>query len=105
HLFFDHLDDVGGDYIDKNRLNGGLGGLAAEMSDGSTRLEEIQPYQTYDSPWGPAYEVIPGYGHDTGEGVGKNNIGHGDDNDIYVVTSIQLTYVFGARNFKRAKFR
>lgn len=105
HLFFDHLDDVGGDYIDKNRLEGGLSGLAAEMSDGSTRLEEIQPYQTYNSPHGPAYQVIPGYGHENGEGVGKNIRGNADDNDIYIVTSIQLSYVFGARNFKRAKFR
>ncbi len=110
HLFFDHLDDVGGNYIDKNRL-GGVGSLAAVMSDGSTRLtdaqdlDKIQAPRMHDSSHGASYLVIPGYGHENGEGVLPNVRGNSKDNDIYIVTSIQLNYVFGARNFKRAKFR
>lgn len=110
HLFFDHLDDVGGNYIDKNRL-GGANSLAGILSDGSVLLEEIQeldkiqPPRMYDSPEGESYLVIPGYGHENAEGVLPNVRGNSKDNDIYIVTSIQLNYVFGARNFKRAKFR
>lgn len=109
HLFFDHLDDVGGNYIDKNRL-GGVNSLAGIMSDGSTRVEEIpdlekiQPPKAYNSPYGDPYLVIPGYGHENTNG-GPNVRGNSSDNDIYIITSIQLSYVFGARNFKRAKFR
>ena len=105
HLFFDHLDDVGGNYIDKNRLEGGLNGLAAEMSDGSVRVEETEPYYLYNSPIGEPYMVIPGYGHENGEAAGPNIRGNSADKDIYIITSLQLSYVFGARNFKRAKFR
>lgn len=110
HLFFDHLDDVGGNYIDKNLL-GGAGSLAGVLSDGSTRVvdiegvENIQQPKMYDSPHGDSYLVIPGYGHQNGEGVLPNIRGNSKDNDIYIVTSVQLSYVFGARNFKRAKFR
>ena len=105
HLFFDHLDDVGGDYVDKNRL-GGPGSLAAVMSDKSQEyINEGVATITYESAVeGTAYQVIPGYGHENNSGV-PNIRGNSSDDDIYVVTSFQLIYIFGPRSFKRAKFR
>lgn len=100
HLFFDHLDDVGGNYIDKNRL--GDNELARVMSDRSG--EFIPPSVVYQSPYGENYLVTPGYGHENANGS-PNKRGDSMDDDIYVVTSLQLTYVISPNTFRRSKFR
>lgn len=100
HLFFDHLDDVGGAYIDKNRL--GDNELAKVMSDRSG--EFVAPSVMYNSPYGEPYLVVPGYGHENGNGA-PNIRGNSKDNDIYVVTSLQLTYILDTNRYRRSKFR
>ena len=45
--------------------------------------------------------TVPGYGS---EGVGDNIRGSKNDRDIYVVTSIKVSYIIGA-TFHKAKFR
>jgi hypothetical protein len=55
---------------------------------------------TYVGRDGQSYTVIPGYGSEF-----KDNMrGSKNDRDIYMVTSIRLTYILGA-TFHRAKFR
>ncbi len=100
HLFFDHLDDVGGPYIDKNRL--GDDELAKVMSDRSG--EFIAPTVMYNSPYGDPYLIVPGYGHENANGS-PNIRGNHKDNDIYVVTSLQLTYILDTTRHRRSKFR
>lgn len=100
HLFFDHLDDVGGVYIDKNRF--GDNELAKVMSDRSG--EFIDPTVMYNSPYGDPYLIVPGYGHENATGS-PNVRGNHKDNDIYVVTSLQLTYILDMSRQGRSKFR
>lgn len=100
HLFFDHLDDVGGNYIDKNRF--GDNALARAMSDRSG--EFVPATVPYNSPYGDTYLVVPGYGHENSNGA-PNIRGNSNDKDIYVITSLQLTYIFGPNSRKQAKFR
>lgn len=100
HLFFDHLDDVGGTYIDKNRF--GDNELAKVMSDRSG--EFIEPTVMYNSLYGDPYLIVPGYGHENANGS-PNIRGNHKDKDIYVVTSLQLTYILDTTRHRRSKFR
>jgi len=107
HLFFDHIDDVGGDFIDLNLLNNELSQV---MSDRSRELVDVESGidRELTNPsvaeiWNrrDANGLIPGYGSS-----GKDNIrGDGSDNDIYIVTSIKLTYILGGSIFGGAKYR
>ena len=100
HLFFDHLDDVGGTYIDKNRF--GDNELAKVMSDRSGEFKD--PTVMYNSPYGDPYLIVPGYGHENATGA-PNIRGNHKDKDIYVVTSLQLTYILDMSRQGRSKFR
>ena len=115
HLFFDHLDDVGGIYTDLGLLNSDL---ARAMSDRSREVNDVESGNardltnpniveiisrtaSYVGADGRTYNIIPGYGQ-----PGENNIrGDSSDNDIYIVTSIKLTYIFGGSLFGGAKYR
>lgn len=100
HLFFDHLDDVGGNYIDKNRF--GDNALARVMSDRSG--EFIPPTVLYKSPYGDDYLVTPGYGHENSTEL-PNIRGNSKYDDVYIVTSLQLTYILGSSGPKGARFK
>ena len=112
-LFFDYIDDVSGNYVDLGALSSPL---AKAMSDRSQELKAavsgkprdfegtVLPntsYYTYVSKYdGKSYTVLAGYGSE----YPTNNRGGISDNDIYLVTSIRVTYIIGG-TFRNAKFR
>lgn len=115
HLFFDYIDDVSGNYLDLNRFDSELSRVmadrsmepAAAISNEDRNFEAIGTTASlfnYNSPLGSDYLAFRGYGHENSNGT-PNIRGNSNDNDIYIITSIQLTYVFGATNFRNAKFR
>ena len=104
YTFTDYLDDVSRSYVNLYKLNSPL---AEAMS---YRTNELGPGGqappanplTYSDPNNPAktYTVEAGYGQEF-----KDNIrGNKNNRDIYMVTSIRLTYILGA-TFHKAKFR
>ncbi|MCG8323709.1 MAG: DUF6089 family protein [Cytophagales bacterium] len=115
HLFFDHIDDVSGSYVDLGLLNSNL---ARAMSDRSREVNDVNsgnPREltnpniaeivsrtaSYVGADGRTYNIIPGYGQ-----PGDVNIrGNSGDDDIYIVTSLKLTYIFGGSLFGGAKYR
>lgn len=114
HLFFDHIDDVGGKYVDLGSFpESANGDLARTMADpsrqpyshtGASRdmfaLYETASELTYTGKDGKEYTTFRGFGHEH-----ETNIrGNANDNDIYVVTNFKLTYVLGG-SFKNARFR
>jgi Domain of unknown function (DUF6089) len=96
YTFTDYIDDVSANYVDLSRLTGNP--LAQAMS---YRTNELPGY-----PQNPVPSGIPGVNVEAGYGVEHpdNKRGGKKDNDIYMVTSIRLTYILKA-NFHRAKFR
>lgn len=112
-LFFDHIDDVSGNYVDLGALDNPL---SKALSDRSQELNAIvsgeprdfentiipntSPY-TYTSDFdGNTYNVFRGYGSEHPSNIRGND----SDNDIFIVTSIKLTYILGG-TFRNAKFR
>jgi hypothetical protein len=123
HTFTDYLDDVSGEYLDLGAFGDPSdpnAALAMAMSDRSNQFTQAEFDQirnfTYnanvtnyssnlsDLEWRRA----AGYGNAGGEGNNdpRSNIrGNRDDNDIYIVTNIQLTYILGRSFVRNAKFR
>ena len=108
HLFFDHLDDVSGRYVDLNTLDSDL---ARAMSDRSRELVDVESGQARDltnplvaeiSDNRDANNLIRGYGSFAN---GTNIRGNSADNDIYIITNIKLTYILGSSIFGKAKYR
>lgn len=102
YTFTDYLDDVSRNYVDLDKLD--------------SPLAQAMSYRTNELPVGsgpgerPAATVpsgtsgiltVPGYGS---EGTGDNIRGSSNDKDLYMVTSIRVTYILGA-TFHKAKFR
>ncbi len=123
HTFTDYLDDVSGEYVDLGAFGDPSdpnAALTMAMSDKSnqftqTEFDQIRNF-TYNSnvanyssdlsdlEWRRAL----GYGNAGGEGNNdpRSNIrGNRNDNDIYIVTNIQLTYILGRSFVRNAKFR
>jgi len=110
YLFFDYIDDISRNYVDLGALDSDL---ARVMSDRSREPTGVRSGNTRDlSGWttapyigrdGNPYTVIAGYGQEGAEGS-PNARGGANDNDIYYVTSIKISYILGS-SFKRAKFR
>lgn len=99
YTFTDYLDDVSRNYVDLGVLDGPL---AKAMSYRSNELpaSEIPTPQPYLARDGQTYSTIPGYGREHF----SNMRGSKNDKDIYMVTSIRLTYILGA-TLHKAKFR
>lgn len=99
YTFTDYLDDVSGNYVDLGVLNSPL---AKAMSYRSNELpaNQIPGLTSYTGRDGQTYNTIPGYGRE----YPGNLRGSKDDRDIYMVTSIRLTYILGA-TLHKAKFR
>lgn len=96
YTFTDYLDDVSANYVDLTKLNSPL---AQAMSYRTNELNGGNP--TNPQPSGIAgVNVQAGYGseHFDNKRGGKNA------NDMYMVTSIRLTYIIKP-NFHQAKFR
>jgi hypothetical protein len=104
YTFTDYLDDVSKNYVDLTRFKTDpKSKLAQAMSYRSNEIPN-PGLQTVDSGLkdknGQPIFVIDGYGMESK----TNNRGNKKNNDIYMVTSIKLTYILGA-TFHRAKFR
>jgi hypothetical protein len=97
YTFTDYLDDVSQNYVDLGVLNSDL---ARAMSYRTNELGLASSTHTYAARNGQTYRVEAGYG----EEAPSNLRGSKTDRDIYMVTSIRLTYIIGA-TFHKAKFR
>jgi Domain of unknown function (DUF6089) len=99
YTFTDYLDDVSKNYVDLGVLNSPL---AKAMSYRSNELpaNQLPTLQSYVARDGKTYQTIPGYGQEYPDNIR----GAKDNRDIYMVTSIRLTYILGA-TFHKAKFR
>jgi hypothetical protein len=107
YLFTDYIDDVSQNYIDLGLF--GNNELAKAMSYRSSELaqyknDQVAEVSTVD---GRVYYLLPGYGKELGGETpdDKGNVrGNKNDKDVYMVTTIRLTYILG-KTFHRAKFR
>lgn len=98
YTFTDYIDDVSRNYVDLGALQSPL---AQAMSYRTGELKLPSSTNTYHSERdGQDYTVEPGYGQEDSH----NNRGSKNDKDVYMVTSIRLTYIVGA-TYHRAKFR
>lgn len=98
YTFTDYLDDVSQNYIDLGVL--GDNELAKTMSYRTNELEFPDNSYAYIGRDGNTYQVRPGYGSEHP----ANRRGSKEERDIYMVTTIRLTYIIGA-TLHRAKFR
>ena len=103
YTFTDYLDDVSGNYVDLGVFGNDV--LARAMSYRSSEVAATN--QSYVGRDGQTYNVVAGYGSEfagaTPDDPG-NVRGNNADKDIYMVTSIRVTYILG-KTFHRAKFR
>jgi hypothetical protein len=101
YLFTDYIDDVSQSYVDLGVFEGNR--LAQAMS---YRTGEILPGDhSYTARDGQSYSVVSGYGEEFTDAKGNTNLrGSKDDKDIFMVTTIKMTYILG-KSFHRAKFR
>ncbi len=97
YTFTDYLDDVSKNYVDVTRFTDPL---AQAMSYRSNEIPNPGLGTHLVTINGQSVPIINGYGQ---EGP-TNNRGDDKRKDIYMVTSIKLTYILGA-TFHRAKFR
>lgn len=125
HTFTDYLDDVSGEYVDLSGFgdpsdpNAALAMAMSDKSnqfDGQTFSENILPaiysprINTYNTVLNPdlTWSRAAGYGKAAGIGnddARRNNRGNQNDNDIYIVTNISVTYILGGGLVRGAKFR
>lgn len=99
YTFTDYLDDVSQNYVDLGVF--GNDELARAMSYRTGELgAPSNPYSYLGRDNNVSYTVQSGYGHE----LRDNLRGSKADRDIYMVTSIRLTYILGA-TFHKAKFR
>ncbi len=96
YTFTDYLDDVSANYVDLTKLNSPL---AQAMS---YRTNEVFA----NNPPNPQPSGIPGVNVEAGYGseYPTNYRGGKKDNDVYMVTSVRLSYIIKA-HFHQAKFR
>lgn len=98
YTFTDYLDDVSANYVDLGVFEDNE--LARALAYRTNELNDLIPTHTYIGRDGNTYNVKAGYGSEH-----RSNLrGSKTDRDIYMVTSLRLTYIIGA-TFHRAKFR
>lgn len=103
YTFTDYLDDVSGYYVDLNTLSSekarALSYRSNEVQPVNAKVQEIiaNRYTGYSG-----FTTVAGYGHVNSNG--DKNLRGTDARDIYMVTTIRLTYILG-KTFHRAKFR
>ena len=100
YTFTDYIDDVSQDYVSLDKLKTPL---AQAMS---YRTNEVAGYPKNPVTTPSGIVVEAGYGHEnfTSTAFPTNMRGRKNERDIYMVTSIRLTYILGA-TFHKAKFR
>jgi hypothetical protein len=104
YTFTDYLDDVSQNYIDLGLFDDPVAQALSYRSNEFLTQEEIDSFTNPASPnYNPTSPTIPtirGYGSES-----KENIrGSKNDKDIFMVTTIRVTYILG-KTFHRAKFR
>jgi len=97
YTFTDYLDDVSRNVVDVTRFKDPL---AQAMSYRSNEIPNPGLPTVPVTINGQTVQIINGYGNE----YPTNNRGNKKNNDIYMVTSIKITYILGA-TFHRAKFR
>lgn len=103
YTFTDYLDDVSANYVDLSKIR-------SESNDPTlNKLAQAMSYRTNDSLGAPPAGTGVDYGSfRTWRGYGAedpgNLRGNKKNNDIFMVTSVKLTYILGA-TFHKAKFR
>ncbi|MFP4089419.1 MAG: DUF6089 family protein [Cyclobacteriaceae bacterium] len=114
HLFFDYIDDVSTDYVDKGTLGSDLARIMADRSleptdvlSGENRFDALVQSEfintnrdaTYVGADGRTYTTLAGYGHP------GDKRGDPGDNDIFIVTTIRAVFMIGPSPFSRRGFR
>lgn len=97
YLFTDYIDDVSKNYVDLGVLKSDLAKTMSYRSSEIADPSQLEPELARD---GNTYNLLPGYGKEHPDNLRGNK----DDKDIYMVTTIRLTYILG-KTFHRAKFR
>jgi hypothetical protein len=92
YTFTDYLDDVSGNYT-------ALSSLSTLGQAMAYRTNEVKNF-----PVNPVASDLPGVKVENGYGNAGDQRGNSGQKDIYMVTSIRLTYILGA-TFHKAKFR
>lgn len=113
YLFTDYLDDVSGNYVDPGVFDNELARYLSDRSQEvnaavSGDFRQTEPYvsfvsgrqNTFIGRDGNTYTKIAGYGSEQEFNVRGND----NENDLYIVTSLKVSFVIGGR-FLRAKFR
>jgi Domain of unknown function (DUF6089) len=100
YTFTDYLDDVSQNYVDLGVFTGGNAAMAKAMSYRGGELSPQPATSSYVGRDGATYNVINGYGSEHP----SNMRGSKSDRDVYMVTTIRLTYILGA-TLHKAKFR
>lgn len=113
HLFFDYLDDVSTNYVDKGLLGSDLARIMSDRAleptdvltgqdrfDALVNSEQINTnnLRTYTGADGVDYVTLPGYGQ-PGAQRGAT------DNDIFLVTTIRAVFIIGPNPFGGGGFR
>jgi hypothetical protein len=96
YLFTDYIDDVSQNYVDLGVFK--TNELAKAMSYRSNEI--LTPNSTYVGRDGKTYAVVAGYGSERAD----NKRGSKGDKDIYMVTTLKISYILG-KSLNRAKFR
>lgn len=105
YTFTDYLDDVSRNYVDLSLLDSDLARALSYRSNEFLTPAEIDSFTDPLSPnYNPVataeYPTIRGYGSES-----RDNIrGSKNDKDIFMVTTVRVTYILG-KTFHRAKFR
>ena len=103
YTFTDYLDDVSGYYVDLTTLSSekarAMSYRSNEVQPVNAKVQEIlaNRYTGYSG-----FTTVAGYGHINSNG--DKNLRGTDARDIYMVTTVRLTYILG-KTFHRAKFR
>ncbi len=105
YLFTDYIDDVSGSYVESSLFENGS--LAQYLSDRSSETNDAVSGDTREGTVvgevGGSLTPFSGYGGVTNPGQ-YNLRGNSNDNDLYFVTTLRVSYVLGG-SFRKAKFR
>jgi hypothetical protein len=95
YTFTDYLDDVSANYVDLGKITNPLAQALSYRTNELKGAPTVLGAHDYGT-----FQTWPGYGSEEKD----NNRGNKSLNDIYMVTSIRLSYILG-KTFHKAKFR
>ena len=104
YLFTDYIDDVSGDYVDLGSFDNDLARIMSDRSaeptavNGGVRSLDGANIHNFN----PHGYFTSGY---LGSGTDGAIRGNPDDNDMFFVTQIKVSYVLGGTTRRRAKYR